>query len=91
MTSMHIKINGTGSRHNAQARQFIDDLQKVVDDAARLKAVYDQAAMGQDWEGLGALLDMEPGDAEDFYNLFGSANGELQGASFIPQLLSRAG
>lgn len=92
MTSAHIKINGTGSRHNRQLREFVDRLQEIINDAARLKAVFDQAALGEDWAALAVLLDMESGaEAETLYNLFGSANGELQGATFIPQLLSRAG
>lgn len=91
MTSAHLSINGTGSRHNQQLRAFIDSLQKVVDDSARLKAIFDQAAAGADWAALADLLDLgSVEDAEAVYNLFGSANAELHG-SFIPQLLSRAG
>lgn len=91
MASTHIKINGTGSRHNLQLREFVDKLQRLVDDAARLKAVFDQAAAGQDYSSLGVLLDVTETDAEAIYNLFGSTNGELQNATFIPQLLSRLG
>lgn len=90
MTSAHINVNGTGSRHNRQLREFIDRLQQTVDEAARLKAVLDQAALGEDWEALAALLDMDTTNAQAVYNLIGSTNTELHG-TFTLQLLSRAG
>lgn len=91
MASTHIKVNGTGTRHNQQLRAFIDRLQDVVDDAARLKAIYDQAASGEDYASLALVLDVTQTEAEALYALVGSVNTELSGATFIPQLLSRAG
>lgn len=91
MASAHILINGTGSRHNAQMRRFVDSLQAVVDDAERLKATFDQAALGGDWTSLAALLDIaDTGDAETVYNLLGSVVTELNG-TFIAQMLGRLG
>lgn len=91
MASAHIEVNGTGSRLNQQLRSFIDRLQEVQDDAERLKATLDQVALGADWEALQTALNLESAaDAETIYNLFGSAEGELDGA-FINQLLSRLG
>lgn len=91
MASAHIDINGTATRHNAQLRGFIDRLQGIVADAARLKAVFDQAALGNDWEALGDLLGVSATEAETIYNLFGSAKADLDGDTFVAQLLSRAG
>lgn len=91
MASAHIEINGTATRHNAQLRGFIDRLQQLVEDAARLKAVFDQAALGEDWEAMGNLLGVSAGDAQTIYNLFGSAQGELAADAFVAQLLSRMG
>lgn len=91
MASAHILINGTGSNHNAALRRLVDDLQGVVDEAERLKAVFDQAALGGDWESLATLLDIgDATKAETIYNLMGSVVTELNGA-FITQLLGRLG
>lgn len=90
MASAHIKINDTGSRHNMELRQFVDALQDVVEDSSRLKAVFDQAALGGDWVALGALLDVTAADAETIYNLLGSVVAELH-ATFITQTLGRLG
>lgn len=90
MASAHIKINGTGSMHNVQLRQFVDGLQDVVEDSSRLKAVFDQTALGGDWDALGVLLDVTAVDAETIYNLLGSVTTELH-ATFITQTLGRLG
>ena len=98
MASAHIEINGTATRHNAQLRGFVDRLQQLVEDAARLKAVFDQAALGNDWDALGDLLGVSASDAETIYALFGyersafaSAKTDLDGDTFVAQLLSRMG
>lgn len=91
MASAHIDINGTATRHNAQLRGFIDRLQQLVEDAARLKAVFDQAASDQDWEALGVLLGVSAGEAEAIYNLFTSAQAELDADPNVASLLSRMG
>lgn len=90
MASAHIKINGTGSMHNVQLRHFVDSLQDVVEDSSRLKAVFDQAALGEDWDALGLLLDVTPTDAQTIYNLLGSVVTELHD-TFITQMLGRLG
>ena len=90
MASAHIKINGTGTTHNRQLRQFVDNLKATQQDAGRLKEVFDQAALGQDWEALGRLLDVDAAQAETIYNLLGSVVTELN-ASFITQTTSRLG
>lgn len=91
MASAHILINGTGSRHNRQLREFVDDLVAVRNNAIQLKAVFDQAAMGSDWESLATLLDIaSTEDATTIYNILGSVVGELNG-SFIAQLTGRLG
>lgn len=91
MASAHIAINGTGSRHNKQVREFIDDLVDVRNRAIQLKAVLDQAALGGDWAALAVVLDVaDVEDAEAVYNLLGSVVTELNGA-FIAQLTGRAG
>lgn len=91
MASAHINVNGTGSRMNREYREWLDDLQSVVDRAATFKAVFDQAALGADWEALSALLDLGSAtNAETIYNLHGSANQEL-GETFITQILARLG
>lgn len=90
MASAHIKINGTGTPHNAQLRQFVDALRAVQQDCERLKEVFDQAALGSDWPALALLLDVNETDAQTIYNLMGSVETELQ-ASFITQILGRLG
>lgn len=90
MASAHIKVNGTGTRHNMELRRFVDGLRATQNEARRLKDVFDQAALGGDWEALGLLLDVTPGEAETIYNLMGSVKTELDGA-FISQVLGRLG
>ncbi len=95
MASAHIEITGSVTRHNSKLRTFVDQLQSVQDKAAQLKAAYDQAALGNDWEALRDTLGLEPdaqgtADAEDIYNLIGSVQTELN-ATFITQLLGRLG
>ncbi|CUS04247.2 protein of unknown function [Candidatus Promineifilum breve] len=90
MASAHIRINGTGTRHNQELRRFVDNLRSVRNDAQRLKDVFDQAALGGDWPALALLLDVTETEAETIYNLLGSVKGELE-ASFISQMLGRLG
>lgn len=90
MASAHIRINGTGTRHNQELRRFVDSLRAVQNDAQRLKEVFDQAALGEDWPALAQLLDVSEVDAQTIYNLLGSVKGELE-ASFISQMLGRLG
>ncbi len=91
MASAHILINGTGSRHNRLLREFVDDLVAVRNDAIQLKAVFDQAALGGDWQALATLLDIgSTEDAQAVYNILGSVVGELNGP-FIGQMTGRLG
>lgn len=95
MASAHINIEGNSTRLNRELRQFVDRLQQIVDDAGKMKATYDQLALGEDWIALRDALGLEPdangeADATTIYNLFGSVNSEL-GGTFIAQLLSRLG
>ncbi len=79
MASSHIEITGTASRLGADMRGFISNLQRVVDDAARLKSICDQVALGQDWQALAAKFGTTAAEAEACYNLLGSVKGELSG------------
>ena len=91
MASAHIQINGTGSRHNRQLREFVDRLVAVRDESQHLKEVFDQAALGGDWAALAALLDIaDAEDAQTIYNLLGSVVTELNG-TFIGQMCGRMG
>lgn len=90
MASAHIEISPSATRLSGELSQFIRRLQNVVDDSDRLKEVFDQLALGGDWPALAAALDLSATDAETVYNLFGSAEGELDGA-FIAQILGRLG
>lgn len=91
MASAHILINGTANRHNGQLRAWIDNLTRTQQEAERLKAVFDQAALGGDWAALAALLGIEDtADAETIYNLLGSVVTELN-ATFITQTVGRLG
>lgn len=90
MASAHIKVNGTGTRHNQELRRFVDGLRAAQNDARRLKEIFDQAALGGDWQALGLLLDVTAGEAETIYNLLGSVKTELDGA-FITQMVGRLG
>jgi hypothetical protein len=91
MASAHIEINGTGSRHNVGLRQLVDDLVATRAKATQLKAVFDQTALGGDWQALAGLLDIgSVEEAEAVYNLLGSVVTELNGP-FIAQLTGRVG
>lgn len=92
MASAHIELTGTETRLAGQFRSFVDRLQALVEDAAKHKAVMDQAALGADWPGLRAAYGFaSDADAEAAYNLLGSVNTTLAGDAFIAQLLSRLG
>ena len=90
MASAYIDISSTATRQSGETRSAISQLQNVVDEFDRLKAIFDQAAMGGDWTSLGALLGVSAANAEAIYNIWGSASTELHG-TFISQLLSRCG
>lgn len=100
MASAHIEIVGSVSRHNRQLRNFVDQLQTIVDEVAQIKATYDQMALGGDWAALATALShanditypnvVSEADAETIYNLIGSVQGELN-ATFITQVLGRLG
>lgn len=89
MASAHIKVD-RGTQHSAQLRAFVDDLQAVVGESKRLKGIFDQAALGEDWPALALLLGVSETDAQTIYNLMGSVKGELE-AAFITQALQRLG
>ena len=92
MASTHIEIVGNETRLAAQLRSWIDRLQDVQEDAARLKAIADQAAAGSDWAGMRAAFGFgSDADAEAAYNLLGSVKTTLATDAFIAQLLSRLG
>lgn len=90
MASAHIEIVSTASRTGADMRGFIGQLQQVTDDAARIKGILDQVALGSDWQALADRLGTTAADAETVYNLFGSVAVELS-APFIAQFLQRLG
>jgi len=90
MTSAYIEINRSTPRLAGQTGSAIDQLQNVVQEFDRLKAVFDQAALGSDWTTLGAQLGLTAANAEIVYNLWGSAVTELH-ATFLTQLLGRCG
>jgi thiamine monophosphate kinase len=88
--SAYIDIKAISSNQAAQVRYAIDQLRSVVDNFGHLKAVMDQMASGGDWVALGGYLGVSAAEAEAVYNLWGSANTELN-ATFITQLLGRCG
>lgn len=91
MASAHIEIDGHSTRHNRQLRTLVDHLQDVQEQVDKIKATYDQLALGADWEALRVALNVETvTDSEDIYNLIGSVKTELN-ATFITQLLGRLG
>lgn len=92
MASAHIELTGNETRLAGQFRGFVDRLQDVKEDAARHKAIMDQAALGADWAGLRAAYGFaSDADAEASYNLLGSVNAALASDAFLAQLLSRLG
>jgi len=91
MASAYIDISTSASRISSQARSAIDQLKRVKDDWDNLKLTLDQIALGGDYTALAGYLGVNAAQAEAVYNLWGSANAELQGATFIAQLLSRCG
>lgn len=91
MASAYIDISTNASRISSQARSAIDTLRRVKDDFDNIKLTLDQIALGGDYTALAGYLGVSAAQAEAIYNLWGSANLELQNATFIAQLLSRCG
>lgn len=92
MASAHIELVGNETRLAGQFRRFVDQLQDVQEQAAKLKAIADQAAAGSDWAGMRAAFGFaSDADAEAAYNLLGSVKTTLVTDAFIAQLLSRIG
>ena len=91
MASAYIDISTSASRISSQARSAIDQLKRVKDDWDNPKLTLDQIALGGDYTALAGYLGVTAAQAEAVYNLWGSANAEIQNASFIAQLLSRCG
>ena len=90
MATAHIEVVSTASRLGADVRTLITQLQRVVDDVDKVKAISDQVALGGDFAALAAKLGTSPEEAEAVYNLVGSVATELHG-TFITQTLSRLG
>lgn len=90
MASAYIEISRSTPRIASQTGSAIDQLQNVVDEFDRLKALFDQISLGGDWVALGAQLGVSSANAQDIYNLWGSAVTELH-ATFLTQLLGRCG
>lgn len=88
--SAHIEITGTASRLSADVRSAIDRLETLQNDFQAIKDIIDQVALGGDYEALGTYLGVSAQDAEAIYNLWGSANAEIQGA-FLAQVQARLG
>jgi hypothetical protein len=89
MASTYIDIRPEVTRQAAEVRAAIDQMQALLGKFSEIKSWFDQAAFGADYTALAALLGITAAEAEAVYNLWGSANGELQAATFIAQLLSR--
>lgn len=90
MATAHIEVVSTASRLGADVRTLITQLQRVVDDVDKIKAISDQVALGGDFAALAAKLGTTTAEAEAVYNLIGSVATELHG-TFITQTLSRLG
>ncbi len=90
MATAHIEVVSTASRLGADVRTLITQLQRVVDDVDKVKAISDQVALGGDFAALAAKLGVTTDEAEAVYNLVGSVATELHG-TFITQTLSRLG
>ena len=86
----HIEVVSSASRLGADTRAFISNLQRVVDDIDKIKAISDQVALDGDWAALALKFGTTAAEAEAVYNLLGSMATELQ-ATFITQTLSRLG
>jgi hypothetical protein len=94
MASAHIEVSSS-ARLGGQVRSLVDSLQANTFTVTRLKAVFDQTALGGDFDALGAALGLTglsaATDAEAIYNLLGSVQGELANDAFTAQFLSRLG
>lgn len=86
----HIEIVASASRLGSDMRSLITQLQQVVDDCDKCKAVSDQVAYGGDYDALATKLGVGAADAESVYNLLGSMVTELH-ATFTTQVLARLG
>jgi hypothetical protein len=94
MASAHIELDQT-TRLGGKLRRAVDNLTELRSDLAETKAVYDQLALGGDFDALGAALGLTGGtaatDAEAIYNLLGSVVTEQNASTFTIQFLSRLG
>lgn len=66
----HIEITGGGSRHNAELRRFVNDLQDIADRGRKMLAGYQKMVVfsqeGADFTGLAKSLALEDsGDPEN--------------------------
>ena len=90
MPSAHIEITGTASRLASDVRSAVDQLETLQNRFSDIKAIMDQVALGGDWAALATKLGVSETDAEAVYNLWGSANTEIN-AAFLTQLQGRLG
>lgn len=90
MATAHIEITGSASRLAADVRRAIDALEGLQNTFQDIKAVMDQVALDSDWLALAAKLGVSETEAQAIYNLWGSANTEING-TFLSQLQARAG
>lgn len=91
MASSHI-YPSTQTRLAGELNNLVRNMQTVQADAERLKLIFDQIALGGDWQALATELGYaSTADAETAYNLLGSAlNDDIKGA-FYSQMTSRMG
>ena len=90
MASTHIDIVAGASPQGNEVLQAVRQLQSTADLVAKLKAVFDQIAFGDDWDAVAAKLGTSSADAETVYNLLGSVNSALSVPDVV-QFLSRLG
>ena len=91
MASTHIEIPGaSASRLSGELRQLIDQLQRVVDHATKVRAVSDTVMTGNDWVALGAAWGISAADAQVVHGLLTVAQNRLTGAA-ITDFLTRLG
>ena len=93
MSSQHIEISPSATRHSGKLRYAIEQLRQVQEAFAEVKSIGDQAAFGGAFADFGTLFGVEnpAANGEAVYNLVGSVNTTLQSDAFIAQLLSRCG
>lgn len=83
MASAHILILRNGNKpHTTEILALVGAMRDAKQRAERMKAVFDQIALGDDWASLATALDITSTQAETVYNLLSSLQDDVNTADY---------